>query len=66
MFSELAQTPQSRMQEILDKGGASFRVANPSSWARQASFAAKNQWADLRQLQDQLAAGVDKNQTGDL
>lgn len=66
MLSELAQTPQSRMQEILDRGGASFRVANPSSWARQASFAAKNQWADLRQLQDQLDAGVDKNHTGDL
>ena len=66
MLAELAQTPQSRMQEILDRGGASFRLADPSNWARQASFAAKNQWADLRQLQDQLAAGVDNNHTGDL
>lgn len=66
MFSELAQTPQSRMQEILDQGGPSFSLANPSTWARQASLAANNQWADLRQLQDDLEAGVGKNQTGDL
>ncbi len=64
MFSELAQTPQSRMQEILDKAGSSFRLANPSTWARQAGLAANNQWAQLRILQDELDAGVDKNQTG--
>ena len=66
MFSELAQTPQSRMQEILDKGGPSFRLAKPSSWARQAALAANNQWSQLRALQDELEGGVDKNQTGDL
>ena len=66
MLSELAQTPQSRMQEILDKGGASFRLANPSTWARQAGLAANNQWAQLRAVQDQLDAGVDKTKTGDV
>ena len=66
MFSELAQTPQSRMQEILDKAGSSFRLANPSTWARQAGLAANNQWSQLRALQDELDGGVDKNQTGDL
>lgn len=66
MFSELAQTPQSRMQEILDKGGPSFRLAKPSTWARQAGLAASNQWSQLRALQDELDGGVDKNQTGSL
>lgn len=66
MFSELAQTPQSRMQEILDQGGPSFRQAKPSTWARQAALAASNQWSQLRALQDELDAGLDKNQTGDL
>ena len=66
MFSELAQTPQPRMQEILDRGGPSFRMANPSTWARQAALASNNQWSQLRALQDELDGGVDKNQTGDL
>ncbi len=66
MFADLAQTPQSRIQEILDKGGPSFRLANPSTWARQAALASTNQWSQLRALQDELDGGVDKNQTGDL
>ena len=66
MFSDLAQTPQARMQEILDKAGPNFRQANPSTWARQAGLAANNQWAQLRILQDELDASVDKNQPGGL
>lgn len=66
MFSELAQTPQSRMQEILDLGGPQFKLANPSTWARQAGLAANNQWGQLRALQDELDGGVDKNQPEDL
>lgn len=64
MFSQLAQTPQSRMQAILDKAGPNFRMANPSSWAQQASLAANNQWDLLRKLQDELNVGVDKNVKG--
>ena len=64
MFSQLAQTPQLRMQAILDKAGSNFRLANPSTWAQQASLAANNQWDLLRKLQDELSAGVDKNGKG--
>lgn len=58
MFWELAQTPQARMQEILDAAGPTFKLANPSTWAQQASQAANNRWADLRKLQDDLDGGI--------
>jgi predicted flap endonuclease-1-like 5' DNA nuclease len=66
MFWELAQTPQLRMQAILDRAGPNFRMANPSTWARQADLAANNQWDALRKLQDELSAGIDKNGKGEL
>jgi predicted flap endonuclease-1-like 5' DNA nuclease len=60
MFWELAQTPQAKMQEILDAAGANYRLANPASWAKQSDLAANNKWAELRKLQDDLTAGVKK------
>jgi predicted flap endonuclease-1-like 5' DNA nuclease len=66
MFWELAQTPQLRMQAILDRAGPNFRMANPSTWAKQSDLAANNQWDALRKLQDELSAGVDKTSKGEL
>ena len=66
MFWEMAQTPQLRMQAILDRAGPNFRMANPSTWARQADLAANNKWDMLRTLQDELSAGVDKSGKADL
>ncbi len=61
MFWELAQTPLPRMQEILRQAGPDSMLANPSNLARQASLAANNQWSELRQLQDELEAGIGKS-----
>ena len=58
MFWELAQTPQARIRGILDAAGPSFKLANPSTWAQQASLAANNRWAELRKLQDELDGGI--------
>jgi predicted flap endonuclease-1-like 5' DNA nuclease len=58
MFWELAQTPQARMQQILDAAGPNYKLANPSTWARQADLAANNRWAELRKLQDDLDGGI--------
>jgi predicted flap endonuclease-1-like 5' DNA nuclease len=60
MFWELAETPLARMQVILDAAGPNYKLANPSTWAKQSSLAAKNRWAELRTLQDELNAGVKK------
>jgi predicted flap endonuclease-1-like 5' DNA nuclease len=57
-FARLAGMSIPALQEILDKGGTRFSVANPQTWAEQAALAAANRWADLRRLQDELDAGV--------
>ena len=48
------------MRTILDSGGSRFRIANPSTWAQQATLAAENKWAELKKLQDNLSGGVKK------
>jgi len=42
------------MLDILERGGPSFRLANPDSWAQQASLAAENRWKDLKRMQDDM------------
>ena len=59
-FSELAQTPVTDMQAILDKGGSRFRLAKPDTWAAQAALAARNDWAALRKMHDELPGGTRK------
>lgn len=59
-FNDLSKQSLDQMRTVLDKGGARFRIANPSTWARQASLAAKNDWLALKKLQDELSGGVKK------
>ena len=56
-FIELAQSSTARIQGILDRAGPNYRLARPDTWPQQASLAAANRWAELRKLQDELAAG---------
>ena len=59
-FADLAKQTVPQMRAVLDKGGARYRIANPATWAQQADLAAKNQWAELKKLQDELSGGVKK------
>jgi predicted flap endonuclease-1-like 5' DNA nuclease len=59
-FAQLAKQTVPQMRAILDKGGARYRIANPATWAQQADLAAKNQWAELKKLQDELSGGIKK------
>lgn len=59
-FADLANQTVPQMRAVLDKGGARYRIANPATWAQQADLAAKNQWAELKKLQDELSGGVKK------
>lgn len=58
-FTQVSGMTVSQMSAILDAGGPNFRLANPETWAKQAALAAKNQWIELKTMQDQLTAGVD-------
>ncbi len=57
-FAELARTPTTRIQTILDNGGSQFRVSNPGTWAEQADLVARNRWTTFKSLTDVLVAGV--------
>jgi predicted flap endonuclease-1-like 5' DNA nuclease len=59
-FAQVAAATVPQMRAILDKGGARFRIANPSTWAKQAKLAANNKWKELKKLQDDLSGGVKK------
>jgi predicted flap endonuclease-1-like 5' DNA nuclease len=58
-FAQVSKLSVPEMSAILDKGGARFKLANPGSWAQQAKLAAENRWAELKELQDALYAGVE-------
>jgi predicted flap endonuclease-1-like 5' DNA nuclease len=56
-FAVLARTSPTSIQNILDKAGPNFRMANPETWPEQSALAAVNQWHALKALQDKLIAG---------
>ncbi|MBN1315435.1 MAG: DUF4332 domain-containing protein [Anaerolineales bacterium] len=55
-FAQLAETDVARIEEILDKD-TRLRLANPSTWPKQAALAAAGDWEGLEVLQDQLKGG---------
>ncbi len=59
-FANVSTATAPQMRAILDKGGARFRIANPSTWAKQAKLAANNKWKELKKLQDDLSGGIKK------
>ena len=60
-FRQLADTPVSSIQGILDNAGPSYKIANPGTWPDQANLAANNRWDALGALQDVLVGGVYPN-----
>jgi predicted flap endonuclease-1-like 5' DNA nuclease len=56
-FVQVAQLHVHDLLDILDRGGPSFRLANPANWAQQALLAAENRWAELKQLQKEMIRG---------
>lgn len=54
-FAQLAQLHADNLADMLERGGPSFRYANPAHWARQAALAVENRWSELKQLQRELS-----------
>ena len=53
-FVHVAQLHVDDLLDILERGGPSFRLANPASWAQQALLASENRWNELKQLQREM------------
>jgi predicted flap endonuclease-1-like 5' DNA nuclease len=60
-FGQLSAMSVAEMNVILEKGGSRFKLANPGTWAKQALLCHENRWVELRALQDDLTAGIDKS-----
>jgi predicted flap endonuclease-1-like 5' DNA nuclease len=56
-FMQLAQTSVERLREILQEGGARFRMADPATWPEQAQLAAEDEWDALEVMQNELVGG---------
>lgn len=56
-WAGLAQCSLEKRQEVLDSGGARFKMHNPTTWAEQADLASKGKWAELKKWQDELDGG---------
>lgn len=56
-FAQLAAAEVTRLQDVLDRAGSRYKLANPETWPEQAGCAAAGRWEDLGTLQDQLKGG---------
>lgn len=56
-WAELASTAVERLQEILNNAGDRYRLADPSTWSRQAQLADEGNWDELKEYQDFLQGG---------
>lgn len=56
-FKQLADTPLSRLADILVQGGARFNLCHPDTWLEQAKLASAGEWEALDSLKKQLKGG---------
>ena len=56
-WRKLANADVSNIQKILDAAGKRYKLADPSTWPKQAEMAADGRWDDLSEYQDFLQGG---------
>jgi predicted flap endonuclease-1-like 5' DNA nuclease len=59
-FAQLADTDVERIRHILDEAGPSFKLADPTTWPKQAKLAAAGKWDALGKWQERLKHGKDE------
>lgn len=59
-YQDLASTTVTRLRGILEKAGSRYRIADPTTWPKQAKLAAKKDWDGLKALKDELKGGREK------
>ncbi len=55
--SELAETSVDKIKEVLAAAGDRYRLADPTTWPKQAQLASEGKWEELKQWQDELDGG---------
>ncbi len=56
----MAALTEEKLKEILVAAGSQYASRNPGTWPQQAQLAADGKWDELKELQDNLAGGIDK------
>ncbi|MBK7407513.1 MAG: hypothetical protein IPJ40_05155 [Saprospirales bacterium] len=56
-FQDVVNSSAEKIREILDASGPNFKLADPTTWGKQAGLAAEGKWDELKELQDKLDGG---------
>ena len=56
-WKDLANSSESQLREVLDSQGTKYKLADPSTWPKQAQMAAAGDWDKLEEYQDFLNGG---------
>lgn len=56
-WKQLSEIQESVLQEILEKAGPRYQLADPQTWPKQAGMAASGLWEELQNYQDALNGG---------
>jgi len=56
-LADLSVAPLPKIQEVLDAAGARYRIADPTTWPKQAAFGAKDDWDGMKEYQATLKGG---------
>ena len=60
-WKKLSEAQPDALKEILAKGGARYTMHNPTTWPKQALLCVEGKWDELKELQDRLDGGVEKD-----
>lgn len=56
-WAHLAEVRISRLEKILEDGGAPFNIHQPGTWPAQATLLAAGRWAEFKNITDELRGG---------
>lgn len=56
-LEDLSKTSVDTLNNILDKAGTRYNVADPSTWPEQAALGARGEWDAMEKLKDELKGG---------
>lgn len=58
-WNDIAATKPERIKAILTAAGDRYRLADPTTWPKQAALAAAGNWEELKAYQDRLKGGIE-------
>ncbi|MCB0687374.1 MAG: 50S ribosomal protein L27 [Saprospiraceae bacterium] len=57
----MSESDPEKIREILESAGNRYKMFNPDTWPKQAGLAVEGKWDELKEYQDHLDGGVEKD-----